>query len=439
MDVKIIPGEKCKRYIEVTVPAAEVEPKVDGALRQHQKRIQLDGFRKGKAPLQLIRQIYGNAVREETIGDLMKEIVSEVREKNALEVVGPVNLEEKKYDQKDGLWFRVAVEVAPEIELRNYRGLEFERVIYDVEEQDVVEALEGLRDRFAKMQIVDGAVQAGHYVKVDLQKVDAAGFTIIGDKYENQQLYVTAEDEFTSPLIGAQVGDSRRISFTERRSDTTTGQNTTFYQATIKEITEKILPPLDDTFARELGDAGMRTSSRDKKVETLEELKKVIHEELLSRAARRSQENLHNEIIDELIKVNPFDLPEEMAASYAQEFTEKVKSQFVGMSEEMVKKEAHDMAFRHLRWEFLRNRIAEAERIEVNDEELREYLVSLALSSNQDPQRLINQTMNNEERREKLRDELHEKKVLQFLEGQMRIREHHIPYADRGQSRIIRV
>ncbi|MGH7457209.1 MAG: hypothetical protein ACRENG_38020, partial [bacterium] len=150
-------------------------------------------------------------------------------------------------------------------------------------------------------------------------------------------------------------------------------------------------------------------------------------------------ENLRHDLIDELLKINAFDLPEAMAESYVQKFAESMKAQFAGLPEEMLNNEVRAAAMRRLRWDFLRARLAEVEGIEVSDEEVREYLITSALSSNQEPQRLINQTMNNAEKREKLRDDLRETKLLQFLESQMKIRERRAPYKDRGQSRIIKV
>lgn len=438
MDVKIIPAEKCKRYIEVTMPAEEVESRVNAALRQHQKKVQLHGFRKGKAPLQLIKQIYGNAIRQETIEEIVPKIISEAREQNGLKTVGPANLEDVKYDEKDGLNFRAFVEVAPEVELRIYKGLEFEKTIFDVDEQDVAEAIEGLREQAAIMRVVDGEVQPGYIVVADLQRVDAAGFPIIGNKHENQRLQVTSEDEFTKPLIGAKVGDARRVSIAEKRPDGTAAEQPAFYQVTIKEIAEKILPALDDAFAKNLNFTAKR-GDQEKKIETLAELNQAIHDELNSRAEHRSRENLRNDLIDELLKINAFDLPEAMAASYVKKFAESMQAQFAGLPAEALNNEARAVAMRRLRWEFLRARIAEAESIEVSDEEMREYVIALALSANEDPQRLINQTMNNAEKREKLRDDMGETKILQFLEQQMKIRERHAPYKDRGQSRIITV
>ncbi len=438
MDVKIIPAEKCKRYIEVTMPAEEVEVRVTAELRKYQKQAQLHGFRKGKAPLQLVKQIYGSAIRQETIDEMISEIVSDVRDKNGLKTVGPANLEDRKYDEQNGLSFRAAVEVAPEIELRNYKGLELEKTVFDVEEQDVAEAIEGLQDQAAIMRVVDGEVQPGYIVVTDIQRVDAAGFPIIGNKHENQRLQVTGEDDFTRPLIGAKVGDSRRVSIAEKRPDGTAAEQPAFYQVTVKEISEKILPVLDDAFAKNLNFVAKR-GDQEKIIETLEELKQAIRDELNARAEHRSRENVRNDLIDELLKINTFDLPEAMAEAYTQKFAESMKAQFAGLPEEMLNNEGRAAAMRRLRWDFLRARIAEAEGIEVSDEEMREYLIATALSSKQEPQRLINQTMNNAEKREKLRDELRETKLLQFLESQMKIRERHAPYKDRGQSRIIKV
>jgi len=438
LDVKIIPAERCKRFIEVTMPAEEVEARVTAELRKYQKQVQIHGFRKGKAPLQLIKQIYGSAIRQETIDEMIPEIISDARDKNGLKTVGPANLEDKKYDEQNGLSFRAAVEVAPEIELRNYKGLELEKTAFDVEDQDVAESIEGLREQAAVMRVVESEVQPGYIVVTDLQRVDAAGFPIIGNKHENQRLQVTSEDEFTKPLIGAKLGESRRVSIAEKRPDGTATEQPAFYQVTVKEIAEKILPALDDAFAKKL-DFIAKRGDQEKKIESLEELKQAIRDELNARAEHRSRENLRNDLIDELLKINAFDLPEALAESYVQKFAESMKAQFAGLPEEMLNNEGRAAAMRRLRWDFLRARIVEVEGIEVGDEEMREYLIASALSSNQEPQRLINQTMNNAEKREKLRDDLRETKVLQVLENQMKIRERHAPYKDRGQSRIIKV
>ncbi len=438
MDVKIIPAEKWKRYIEVTMPAEEVDARVTAELRKYQKQAQIHGFRKGKAPLQLVKQIYGNAIRQETIDEMIPEIISDARDKNGLKTVGPANLEDRKYDEKSGLSFRASVEVAPEIELRNYKGLELEKTIFDVEDQDVAESIDSVREQAAIMRAVEGEVQPGYFVVADFQKVDTAGFPIIGNKLEDHRLQVASEDEFTKPLIGAKVGDSRRVSIPEKRPDGTAAEQPAFYQVTVKEIAEKILPALDDTFAKNLNFTAKR-EEKEKKIETLEELKGAIRDELNARAEHRSRENLRNDLIDELLKINAFDLPEALAESYVQKFAESMKAQFAGLPEEMLNNEGRAAAMRRLRWDFLRARITEMEGIEVSDEEMREYLIASALSSNQEPQRLINQTMNNAEKREKLRDDLRETKVLQFLESQMKIRERRAPYKDRGQSRIIKV
>jgi trigger factor len=379
--------------------------------------------------LHFVKQIYGDAIRQEAIEEMVPKILGEVREKNGLKTVGPADVENMKYDEQAGLNFRASVEVAPEIELRQYKGLEFERTIYDIDERDVDETLEALREQRATLRVVDGGeAQDGFFVLADLQKIDAAGFPLVGDKHENQRLLVSAEDELTRPLIGARVGDKRLTSFTERHPDGAAAEKPAHYQISVKEITEKVLPPLDDAFAGAYGN-----------FQTLDELKKDLREHLAKRAEQRSRDDLRHEIIDELIKVNSFELPEGMAESYAEKFFQNVKSQFAGMPEEALKNESRTAAFHRLRWEFLRERIIAAENIEVNDEQLREYIVSLALASNEAPQRLINRTMNDAEKREKLRDDLLESKVLQFLEGQMKIRERHAPYKDRGQQRIITV
>ncbi len=102
MDVKVIPAEKWKRYIEVTVPAPEVESEFNEALRRYQKKVQIHGFRKGKAPLNFVKQIYGGAIRQETLEEMVPKILEEARAQNGLKTVGPANMEDMKNKKKDG-------------------------------------------------------------------------------------------------------------------------------------------------------------------------------------------------------------------------------------------------------------------------------------------------------------------------------------------------
>lgn len=428
MDVKVIPAEKWKRYIEATVPAAEVETEFNGALRRYQKQVQIHGFRKGKAPLHFVKQIYGGAIRQETIDEMVPKIFAEARKQNDLKIIGPTNVEKLDYDEKDGLNLRAVVEVAPEIELRQYKGIEFEKTLYEVSDEDVEETIDGLQEQRATFRVLaDAALQDGHLALVDLQKIDATGVAMIGDKYENQRLLISAEDEFTRPLIGAKVGESRRTSFTERQPDGKKAEHPTFYEAQIKEITEKVLPPVDAAFAAEF------------KFNSVEDFKNDVREHLQTRAAQRTREQLQREIVDELLKINSFELPEKMADEYAEKFFDGVKTQFAQMPEETIKSESRAAAFRRLRWEFLRARIVAAENIAVSDDELRDYIVQLAFAAKEEPQRVINRTMHDEEKREQLRADLLESKTLQFLEEQMQYRERRAPYNDRGQQKIITV
>lgn len=430
MDVKVIPAEKWKRYIEVTVPAEEVEVKFNESLKRYQKRAQVQGFRKGKAPLPMVKQMYGGAIRQETLEEMVPEILAGAREKNRLKTLGAANVEDMKYDEKEGLRFRASVEVTPEIELRQYKGFEFEKTIYAIDELDVAEALDGLREQHSSLKKVeDGEAKDGHIVSVDLQQIDSTGVPLLNEKFDNQRFVVAAGDEFTGPLVGAKIGEARRSSFTPKLFETVTAENSQpkFYQITVKEITEKILPPLDDSFA-----SGY-------KVQTIDELKADLRKHLAQRAEQRSREDLRHEIIDELIKVNAFELPEAMAESYIEKFFESLKGQFAGIPEETLKESSRAAALRRLRWQFLRERLVAAENLDVADEELRNTIVSHALAKKEEPQRMINQIMHDDDRREKLRDDLLEAKVLNFLEGQMKLRERYAPYKDRGPQRIITV
>jgi trigger factor len=175
LDVQVTSGEKWKRHIEVKLPASDFEPRLEKAMRDVQKHASISGFRKGKAPLSLINKMYGDAVRQQTIDDLLPELLSQVRQEHHLNMLGPARIEEIKYDPSAGLQLRATVEVEPDIELQSYTGFDLEKLIYDVTDEDVNDSLEHLREAQGWLESVEEGAQANHFVTADVQEVDHTG------------------------------------------------------------------------------------------------------------------------------------------------------------------------------------------------------------------------------------------------------------------------
>ena len=431
MEVRISTGDNWKRHLDISLPSSEIEPVVERKLRDYQKQSHIDGFRKGKAPLQILDKIYGDAVRQKTIEELVPRLLTEACDQHQLHTVGPAKLDAVNYDRHTGLQFRATVEVEPEVELKKYSGFQLERIVYEVTDEDVAEMLERLREGQGWLESVEDGARPDHLVLADVQEVDAAGLPLIGQKFEDRRFQVQAagasQDDFSPQLLGVKPGDSRVVRTHKHTPDGT--KIDAFYRMDIKEVSEKKLPPLDDELAHDIGGADS----------TLEQLRKTIGESLKHEAEQLSREELRQNLIEEMLKSNPFDLPETQLEAFANAFLEDFKKKYKEADEQQLREEAHRRAIRYLKWRYLRNRVAELEHMQVDDQELRDYLAAVAQANNEDPQRRVNKAMNNEQERENLRDVLLDGKVLGLLESRTNVATRKVAYKDRDKSNLILV
>ena len=432
MQVQITSGEKWKRHIEVNLLASDFEPRVERVLRDYQKRVNIDGFRKGKAPLALINKMYGEAVRQKTIEELLPELLTRVRQEHHLNTLGPAHVEEVRYDPAAGLILRATVEVEPDVELKNYTGFELEKLVYEVGEEDVSDSLEHLREEQGWLESVEDGAQAHHFVTADIQEVDASGLPIIGKRYEDRQLRISPsdnrEDDFTPQLIGLKAGEVRTVA---TKSTTPEGQPASkLYRVEIKEVSEKKLPALDDNLARDVGQFA-----------SLDELRGTIRAGIQADAEQRSRKLLRDEIIEEILKNNPFELPEAYSQAFENAYYEDLKAKLkeVRVQEESLRASARAETARYLKWRYLCERIAEIEHVHVSEEDVRQYLAAVAKASNEDPQRYVNKNFNDERMRQQANERLIEERVLALLETRMKLTPRRVAYKDRDRSRLITV
>lgn len=429
MQVQITSGEKWKRHIEVNLPAADFEPRVEKAMRDVQKYANIHGFRKGKAPLSLINKMYGDSVRQQAIDDLLPDLLARVRTEHHLNTLGPARVEEIKYDPVAGLKLRATVEVEPDIELKNYAGFELEKIVYEVTEEDIAESLEALREKHGWLESVEEGAQVNHLVTADIQELDGSGLPLIGKRFEEREFRILppeADDEFTRQLLGAKAGETRRVITSVATPEGKRSER--LYRVDIREVNERKLPALDDHLARDAGP-----------FESLEELREFVRQNIKMHAEQRSRKLFREEIIEEILKNNPFELPEEYSRAFENAYFENLKEKFktVRFKEEDLREEAHAQTARYLKWRYLCERIAEIEHVHAGEEEIREYFAAVAKANGEDPQRYVNKMFNDEREREQAHERLLEDKVLALLETRMNVTPRRVPYKDRDASRLI--
>ncbi|MFH1571917.1 MAG: trigger factor [Gemmatimonadota bacterium] len=383
---------KWEREIEVEVPAERVEKETANALRRYQKRLELPGFRKGKVPLRLIESRYGESIRSDVIGDMLPALMQEAAREAGLVPAAPPRITKLEHEPGKPLSFTAALDIWPEVEVAKYEGLEVTHMVHEVTDDEVAEQLKELQGRHATERSVERPLAKGDVLIADLQRTDVGGVPIVGDRYE-ERYFVTGEADAPSPefeeaLVGISAGEERQVRFTYRQdlpNPDLAGKEETF-RVKAREVRERSLPALDDEFARDLGD----------QFKTLEELRTHLRSQLVSRWEYASRQRLRAELLDQLIRHNPLELPESLVENYIETMRrEREEAQRrrgprhrhddhdhdLGGEDEEIGEEERQTAARRLKTYLILEGLRKKLEVKVTDEEFEEHLRSRAESA----------------------------------------------------------
>ncbi len=427
MEINITEQGQWEKIIEVSVPYEKLVPKFDEAYSKYKKTIQLEGFRKGKVPVDLIKKVFGLKIEKETAENAIADFLEEAVNEKKLKLYDISQIESFKYDRRTGLQFKAIIKIQPEVRVEKYKDLEIEKEIYQITDDDIQDAIENLREQHATMTNIDGAAQSGNYIVADIQKTDSTGVPLIGQKYENRYFHLDSSETdpiFVEQLLGVKPGEIRRITLPKSEQDPNQKETQQeYYDITIKEVKEKNLPAIDDELAKDIG-----------KYETLEQLKSAIHENLERRAEMSTKQNLSNRIMDEVIKNNPIELPEYMIDNFLNAFIENMKNE---RNEKIDKQELRENyradAIWNLKWLLINDKISELENIKVEDAEINDYIEDLAKIAGKDAV-LVRSRYRDAKKREQVMHKIQERKIVDFLVSHAKVTDKIITYRDRQKA-----
>ncbi len=427
MEINITEQGQWEKIIEVSVPYEKLVPKFDEAYSKYKKTIQLEGFRKGKVPVDLIKKVFGLKIEKETAENAIADFLEEAVNEKKLKLYDISQIESFKYDRRTGLQFKAIIKIQPEVRVEKYKDLEIEKEIYQITDDDIQDAIENLREQHATMTNIDGAAQSGNYIVADIQKTDSTGVPLIGQKYENRYFHLDSSETdpiFVEQLLGVKPGEIRRITLPKSEQDPNQKETQQeYYDITIKEVKEKNLPAIDDELAKDIG-----------KYETLEQLKSAIHENLERRAEMSTKQNLSNRIMDEVIKNNPIELPEYMIDNFLNAFIENMKNE---RNEKIDKQELRENyradAIWNLKWLLINDKISELENIKVEDAEINDYIEDLAKIAGKDAV-LVRSRYRDAKKREQVMHKIQEQKIVDFLVSHAKVTDKIITYRDRQKA-----
>ncbi len=297
-----------QRTLDIEVPLEEVELHLDRAARELQRRAVMPGFRKGKVPLDRVRQDFAAQIEQEFLERAIPRVTAEALEQAGLSPVIPPYVHQVSFQPGQPLKFEAVVDLAPEVEVRDWQGLPAVRRVRTFSDADVDRVVSELRDDAAIFVDVDRPAERGDIVLLDSQRLDANGRRLANTRAKNTRVLLGAPDllpELEQGLLGAAEGQERTLTVTypeDHRQPDVAGR-TIRYVVKVRKIQQKKLRELDDNFARELF-----------KLESLAALRDRVRQNLEAEDAARVRREVEGQILEELVRRNPFDLSERLVA-----------------------------------------------------------------------------------------------------------------------------
>jgi len=420
-----------KKRVEVEVPFQEVRPHLDSVYRKYQKKIRVDGFRKGKVPISIIQKQFGKAIQGEVADDLVQVFFKKAVEQEKLAIVSPGSVQKVSFEEDKPLTFTVEVEVKPEIKISNYKGFKVEKTILKVTDSDVKNTIDILREQKADEKPAGKGAESGFIVKGDVQSLDATGVPMIGKKWEDRIVEMGKPplgDLIQDQLLGVIPGEERRFKIVQQEMgpDQKMRDREDHYSITVKSVTEKILPEPDDKFAQQMGE-----------FKTFSELEGDIENRLKKQRDEEAEHLLKNRLIDEIIKRNTFELPPSMVNySLDRLWKEYSKQPDSDVTEEQFQEENRTGVVGNLKWQMVWPKIAEIEDIEVTQEEVDAEIDKMVEAATKNKKRIYS-LFKDPERRNGLIDNMKEEKVIQFLKDNVKIKNVTLKAPKEQQSSIV--
>ncbi len=388
MDLKLERLDKGMGKLTVGVPAARLEEAINKAYRKNKGRIQIPGFRKGKASRQIIEKMYGKGVfLDDAANDLIHTYYDLALEQCEEEIVSYPEIDVEKLEAGEDFVFTAVVALKPEVELGDHTALRVEAQDVSVSDAEVEERLRQEREKNARQEVVEDRPAAmGDTAVIDFEGfVDGAAFA--GGKGENHPLVLGSGSfipGFEEGLVGASVGEERevKVCFPEDYHEESLAGKEAVFVCKVKELKEKILPELDDAFAADVSE-----------FDTLEEYKADVRAKLAKGKEEAARAAKEDRLVQGLIDASKMEIPQAMLTTkqrqMVDEFGERMRMQglsleqymqFTGNTQESMMEQVKEEAKKRIEARLVLEALAKKLQLEASEEELLEEMDKMAKS-----------------------------------------------------------
>ncbi len=387
MEVTINSLTDCDREVEISLSPEELVPHFEQAYKKATPSIEIKGFRKGKAPLSLIKKMYGDSIEYDALDDIANDSFKKtIIEERKIQPIGTPNLVDMKYKRGEPFTFKIKYEVKPDFELKEYKGIEVEKKVKRITDKEVeaeVDRLRHINASYEEAKKVDGTE---FMITADLQDLDETGTPLIGKKSEGMKIYLNEPDtekEIKKALADAELGGTYTAKFTHQHGD---HSHDVHLQITVKKIEKVILPEFNDEFVKKITKEKYSSST---------DFRKAIEEDLRRYWNEQTESQFVNDLTREIVRRHEFAVPESLVNSFIDSYIEDAKNQQPNkklpknFDEEKYRESLRPTAIWQAKWALIREQILKQEKIEVSDAEIQTMAEAESAKLGIDKERLV--------------------------------------------------
>ncbi len=407
VEVTINSLSEVSRELEVAVPASEIQPHFDKAYQEYRPKVEIKGFRKGKAPIELVKKLYGDLIEHEALNTVASELYRTIVKEKELKPIGDPVIVDMNYKRGEQLRFKVQYDIRPSIELKEYKKISVEKPVHTVNDQEVEDEILRLRKMNSTSEAADQVTGDEYVVTAQVQELDKSGVPIIGKKTQNARFYLAdpeLEGAIKDVLKSARAGEEYRTAFQHQHDDHT---HDVSLQIKASKIEKVLLPEFDDDFVKKI---------TKEKVSTVADFRKGLREDLENYWKEKSHRQTVNSIVGEIVRRHDFQVPESLTRSILQSLLDDVKEQYKGklpqgFNPEQFFQENRSYALHQAKWALVREEIIRQEKISADDQDLNALAEREATKIGIDKERLINYYKSSDQ----IRDRIVSDKLITFL------------------------
>jgi len=417
-----------EQSITISIPADDIQKQVKTKLNSAQRSAKIKGFRKGKAPIDVVKKMYEPEIRQDVINDaVIKKFYELVEEKN-FKPVGRPNLVPERIEMEKDIIFKATFEVYPEISLGNLSRLSYTKAVSSVGEEDINKTIENIRKRMCTWELKGGNSSSGDQIKIDfIGKIDEEEFE--GGSAKDFVVEIGSKsmiEGFEDGLIGLKKSDNKdlNLTFPEDYGKTELASKKVVFNVEVKEVLKPKLPVLNEEFFKSTGLEAKNTNEFKK------EIKNKLEEDLKNLIENKSKSS----ILDSLREAHAFEVPSAMIESEVnnmrQNAARRVGMDPKDMNEDLFPKETFlEEAKKRVSVGVILNKIIEEKGIKADGERVRKMVEDRA-SMYKEPQQVVNWFYSNEEQLRSIESISLEEQVIEILLSEANAVEEELTYEE---------